>query len=409
MMPLLREFREEGPDNQTGMMAPGMRRPGVPGVPGGPGAVPPGPGKSRAEEPRKTGEPKYPDLAKDLKSIQDSLAKLADVEPKRIPTQGGKFRAHENFNPFSSNVSALEGENLPNPATPVGKGKESDPTASGEVIPEHCLVRLVDIEDVKPGKSYRYRIKVRMANPNYNRDDVASAAYKTDKDLESNEWFDKLPTVHVPPETIYYAVDEKQVSKDERHPKGSLLDDMRKYEPTPRDRYVCFQLHRWLEETLIGGTKTPIGEWAIADRVFVARGEAVGRTVKVDLPVWKFTRDAYILPAEDQSRRDRRLGGRTGVNVNFGQENPENETLLLDFEGGRESIGPRITDSYATEVLMLSPDGKLLARNSATDAADKARKDHRKKALEHIQAVREGRSGGAGGVGGGGLDQPSKQ
>src|SRR4051812_3615178 len=119
-----------------------------------------------------------------------------------------------------------------------------------------------------------------MANPNYNREDVASTAYKTEKELESREWFELKDTVRVPPETIYYAVDEMQPNSKEKPPPQSPRAEMwdRRKEPTPRDHYVCFQLHRWLPEAAIDGILTPIGDWAIADRVFVARGEAVGRT-----------------------------------------------------------------------------------------------------------------------------------
>src|SRR5262249_51489429 len=148
--------------------------------------------------------------------------------------------------------------------------------------------------------------------------DVASAAYKTNKELESREWFELKDTVRVPPETIYYVVDEKQLNKAEKPSQQSPQANMWKDNKELDRNYVCFQLHRWLESTPIGSTPTPIGDWAIADRVFVARGEAIGRTVKVDLPVWKFARDAYILPAEDQTKRDI-LKRRTGVNVNFGQ------------------------------------------------------------------------------------------
>ncbi|HEY7423592.1 MAG TPA: hypothetical protein VH682_05050 [Gemmataceae bacterium] len=404
-MPLLREFHEEGPENQMGMMGPGMRRQGAPGFPG---AAPPRAG-SRAEEPRKTADSKYPDLASKLQSIQDTVAKLDGEDASKIVTQSNsKFHAHENFNPFSANASAFEADNAANLGVAGAAGKKGELNVTGEIIPDYCLVRLVDIEDVKPGKSYRYRIKVRMANPNYNRDDVASAAYKTDKELESREWFELKDTVHIPLETIYYAVDEKQVNK-EKPPKGSLLYDMWDplREPKPSERYACFQLHRWLESTLIGGTPTPIGDWAIADRVFVARGEAIGRTVKVDLPVWKYTRDAFILPAENQTKKDI-IRGRTGVLVNFGQDNPENETLLLDFEGGKVREG-KLDDTCAVEVLMLSPDGKLLARNSVTDGNNRERTERREKVQKHIKDVREGKSGGAGSAGGGGLDLPGKR
>jgi hypothetical protein len=401
-MPRLREFHAERSQDQMSMGG----RPGMPGMPAPPpGASAPGREMPREEAP-KAGESKYPDVAGKLKFIQDTLAKLEGQNVSKLATLP-RTRAYDSFSPFDADTFS--------PATTdasANKPKKSDKAKKGEkdeeedVIPEHVLVRLVDV-NVEAGKSYRYRFKVRMTNPNYGKEDVASAAYKKDEFLESREW--ELPqTVTMPPETVYYAVDEKKISPEEKYTakdKDNPLYDMwsTRNDPPSRDHYVVFQLHRWLEKTSIGGAESFIGDWAIADRVFVARGEFVGRTVKVDLPVWKFAQDSYVLPAEDQKRK---RGGRvrSGVEVSFGQSNAENETILLDFEGGTVREGKQLSDNSSVEVLMLSPDGKLLARNSDKDAHDKERKDRRAKAQKHIKEIREGKAGGAAMPAGGGLD-----
>lgn len=386
VMPLLREFHEESQQKQMGMMMPGMMPPG-------------GSGNARpdTEEPRKHGKSKYEDLAKDLPTINDTLTKLAGVSPKKIARPPDKFRGHEAFSAFGSST----------PIPAADGGKEADAGTPGDTIPEHCLVRVVDL-DIHPGKFYRYRFKVRMANPNYLREDVASTAYKAEKELKSNKWYELPQTVSVPPETVYYIVDQKYLkeTKGEKHAAESPQAKMWKNDPSRGGNQVVFQLHRWVESAPIDvkGEPVPIGDWAIADRVLVSRGDFIAQTVKVDLPVWKYTQDAFVLPAEDQKARKVRGKVPSGVSVNFGEENSDTQTILVDFEGGKETIGgeAKLSDTSAIEVLMLSPDGKLRARNSAEDAADEKRVERREEVQKRIEDLREGKAGGAGG--GGGLD-----
>ena len=170
--------------------------------------------------------------------------------------------------------------------------------------------------------------------------------------------------------------------------------------------------HR-LPDVLAARHEDAVGEWAVADRVFVARGEYIGQTVRVDLPVWKYTQDSFVLPAEDQKKRGQRKPP-TGVLVNFGTDSSDRETILVDFEGGKrtfelpaptvEGVAPkpvRVDDVSSVEVVMLSPEGKLLARNSAADTADEDRQKRRTKYLARIKEIREGKPGGAGRPAGG--------
>ena len=401
VMPRLREFRDEAPPNPAGMM--------------GPSAVPTGfPGANVArEEPRKAEDTKYPDVEKNLQKIAETLTKLEGVKPKQIARVPERFRKNKDFDPFNSSVPT--GEEQPADAN-TPKPNES---AEGATVPEYCLARVVDVT-IDPGKFYRYRVKVRMANPNYGRADVASPSYKEGKELESKDWFEIPQTVSVPEELHYYVCDQKQISKDEarQHPAESAIKKAWLTDPSSKDRQVVFQLHRWVETTPIvpNGEPVPVAEWAIADRVIVARGEFVGQPVKVDVPVWKYTQDAFVLPAEDQKIR-RKGKVQTGVTINFGPDNEDNNTILVDFDGPRHyreftGQGPdgqpktlKIDDTTGIEVLMLSPEGKLLAHNSLADTNDKARVDRRKEVMDRIQRVREGKSGGLRAPGGG-LDAP---
>lgn len=401
VMPRLREFREESPQNPAGMMGPGMMPPGFPGA------------NAAREEPRKTDETTYPDVEGKLQKIAESLTKLEGVKPKQIARVPDRFRKNMSFDPFHPNVTTGEEQN------PAGGNTKQNEGAEGATTPEYVLVRFADVT-IEPDKFYRYRVKVRMANPNYGRADVASPSYKEGTELESKDWFEVPQTVKVPPELHYYVCDQKQISKEEfrQQPAESAIKKLWLTDPSSRDRQVVFQLHRWVESTPIvpNDKPVPVGEWAIADRVFVARGEFVGQPVKVDVPVWKYTQDSFVLPAEDQKIR-RKGKVQTGVTVNFGPDNDDSNTILVDFDGPRhfhESAGQgadgqpktlKIDDTTGIEVLMLSPDGKLLARNSLADTKDSLRTKTREHVMKRIQQVREGKSGGAAGAGGG-LDAP---
>ncbi len=367
--------------------------PGLPGMmPGMGGLGSLGGTQRRQESPPDEPKSKYPDVAAKLPKIQETLDKLREAKPKAIASS--KFRKAELGDTFNPNV-------VP-PSEDANKSTQQGGTKNGDsYIPDYVLARVVDIT-IQPGKHYKYRLKVKMTNPNYQRKDVASPEYKEKETLESKDWYELPQTVTVPPETFYYVVDELQGlgARDlaalrvlrNQSAQARLLDPNRR----PDHHQVVFQFHRWVEQTRPDRREDaiPVGEWAVADRVIVSRGEYVGRTVNVDLPIWKFNQNAFILPVEDQSQRGRsNRRATTGIDVDFGQDPPENNLILVDFEGGRGLQLPnsKIKDDCAVEVLMLSPDGKLLARNSVKDTADKERIDRRNEVLKRIQDVREGK------------------
>jgi hypothetical protein len=81
--------------------------------------------------------------------------------------------------------------------------KEPFPAPAPEkepVLPDHCLIRVLDAS-VKPGESYQYRIRVRMANPNHGRRDVSNPRDAQDTQLkpaDGGKWFE-MPGLAVPP------------------------------------------------------------------------------------------------------------------------------------------------------------------------------------------------------------------
>jgi hypothetical protein len=86
--------------------------------------------------------------------------------------------------------------------------KPKDPMAPARpdremALPDHCLIRVIDVT-VKPGESYQYRIRVRMANPNYGRKDVANPLDALDAELkprDGGKWFEVPGVVTVPEES----------------------------------------------------------------------------------------------------------------------------------------------------------------------------------------------------------------
>lgn len=387
-MPLLREFRASqvstpGVPQMTQLMAMMGKLQPQPGA-----AQPARAGADQAA----TGEEQthYPKVVDSLPKLQATIAELNKEQTPLIAAP--KQKSPTLLDPFSNNPEAVITTEQPQQPSAADLAKQN---AAQEYIPEHVLARAVDVS-VVPGKHYRYRMRIKMANPNYKRSDVASPEYKVHETLESKDWFEIKQTVHMPPEIRYYVVDEKQgATKSDiiAITRGnSAQSDL--WKENPKSDQVVMQFQRWVESTQRSRTDSDlvyVGEWTVADRVPVSRGEYVGRKVKVDLPIWVYTRNSFILPAEKQSRRALRV--KTGIDVDFGAENPENNLILVDFEGGKvSSATSKVVDNTALEVLMLAPDGKLVSHNNIQDTNDRERKDRREEVLKRIQEVREGGS-----------------
>src|SRR5262249_52840401 len=111
-----------------------------------------------------------------------------------------------------------------------------------EQIPERCLVRVVDVR-VEPGRTYEYRLKVRMANPNYKGEDVAVPVDAVRPELESG--WSRPGRVQSPPDLVFSAVDERALDASGRY-RGPYWRDH-----FSRDKYVFLQAHRWLDKALL--------------------------------------------------------------------------------------------------------------------------------------------------------------
>lgn len=315
-------------------------------------------------------EPVYPPVERQLKLLQKSIRALAEKRAKRSDTPA------ETFNPFS-------------PTNPP----EKPGTARAVELPEHCLFRVFDTT-IEPGIVYQYRLQIRMANPNWGRKDV-DRALAEQKELLS-AWMEVPGTVALSPERIYYVVDEKRINPRDKPARNDPRWEMWQQETIPSQQ-VVLQFHRWVELASANpknaDEQDQVGDWVIADRVQVARGDYVGQKVKVDLLMWKFSRDSFVLLREGANPSPR-VPAHTGIEVEFGQDRDEGkETILVDFRGGPQAYQPitapaRVFDTSRLEVLMLSPEGKLLARNSADDERSKARMIRRARWRRQVETLK---------------------
>ena len=333
-----------------------------------------------------TKELEIPSVKKSLEDIEKALAEknrpIANPVPRR-------FDKTKDFDPFSANPL---GGNDPNQG---GTGFEvSQPPKSGEgtvgkpaqdelLIPEYVLVRFLDLT-VQPNHSYEYRVRIKMANPNYGKEHmVVSGKLAKQKELTASEWAgtEGSPS-RVPDSLHYYAVDEKNA------PGWAVQGDVK-----PPLNNTPFQIHRWLAN-LPGDRQAPIGNWVINERALIHRGEYVGRAEEpVELPLWDFVQERDVLAASRKVRTQQRVP----VDFRVRMMTESRTAVLVDFLGGsvnafRENGRQIPSDQSAVQALVMAPDGRLIVRNAHEDTNDETRKATHEQWREWIKATREGRA-----------------
>jgi hypothetical protein len=311
--------------------------------------------------------------AEAYKALRDNAAGLLEPDPELLMPvkQISKDLVHDLPKQFF-------GFSYPNTLKPLTKFRaalEMLPE-NRDALPEHCLIRFLDVggpngdnpPPPEPGKVHRYRFKVRMTNPNYSpkpneRKDTTPERARA-RELES-EWYVVPQDLVVPSDTFVYAVDEG---------KRGLV---------PPPDVAVFQFHRWVEDYCPNPsvpTDKPVGEWVVAPRVFIKRGEFVrlnfGKKLDLKSDLVLKNLDAHNFEVE------------SGY-VPFGDG-----SVLVDFEGGklthRRPRNVKITDEASTEVLVMTPDGKVYARNYGDDLADRERMFRRIRYEEKVKALKKG-------------------
>lgn len=364
----------------------------------------------------------YPDLLDKLEKVKATLDKLQNGNKENV-IRGSRFIDDE-FSSFSGTSitggkgGAGMGGGVPGfPMPPqqgmtdgeyygplAGEGREAQ---IKETPVDHVMMRFVDVT-VQPGKQYKYRFKVRMANPNYSpkpaeRKDTYPM-YAKDKEIKSSRWAEVPEVISVPPESYVYAVDQRVLEPSRFS---------RSWPPSPSQAVV--QIHRWVDfySPNPDARPKPVAEWLVAPRVLVERGEYVRSSPdhKTLVPVKNLDSQLFEFDTNPRIRNER---FKRWMEVPFGDE-----TLLVDFESvaktTRKQPGSErtetIEDRTATELLMMLPDGRLIARNSADDGPkdgkyNKEREERYKAWTERMKKIDDKEAGsgslfeGLGGTGG---------
>jgi hypothetical protein len=371
----------------------GAAMPPLPPVPLGPGAMGQGPGAGGNPSlfPKQSAQPRQT-VAKDASELPSPLqerllGKFNFFSPDGVPA----------FDPdqVAEDQPAPGGEMVvpPPQGPPGGRGMKGGGARTGEGgigafgetkfgpkigMPTNpmALVRFVDV-DVEPGATYQYRVQVRMVNPNYKQSPkiVAHAGLAKLKELVSPEWAETAP-IQIPGDFLYYLVNHNPkipfVSKQQA-PKGIDSSNGSFTAEVIGGKQVPFQVHRFLDST--AGDKNEVGDWVVAERLLVARGEAIGRECEVEAVQWVPTKATWELARGMQSGKPKATP--PGVMVNF---RVEPSVILLDFIGGIQKYpkpGSKredkmtVSDENAYTVLLLLPDGTMAIRRSRDDTDER--------------------------------------
>jgi hypothetical protein len=230
---------------------------------------------------------------------------------------------------------------------------------------------------VQPGFSYEYRVRVKMANPNYKQEKlVAYPSLAKDKELYG-EWT-TVPAVAVPYDTFWYVLDDK-----------------------PDRERATIQVHRWIDVLDVSrDRRISVGDWSIDPKAAAYRGEYLGRPVLTKVPTWDKVAEMYEIARDPKTKQKARLP------VDFSVREPGKQfpALLIDFQGGK-GIQARIPNRVVSEdtpvqMLVVEPDGRLVLRSSLDDVTNSdrvGRVEAWKKRLEDIEkGVRGGGRAGPG-------------
>ena len=179
----------------------------------------------------------------------------------------------------------------------------------------------------------------------------------------------------------YYAVDQHPLES-----KAEFGNDVGKID---NDK-VAVQIHRWVEAPIdqLKRREHVIGDWLVAERLLVRRGDPIGKrleskaanakddrdknafAIHIEFPEWSKYMNAFHIQGKAHEVRGKKLWDTDGFAIEFpiGNRPP----VLVDFEGGKRGQGSTAEDS-AYEILVLDSDGKLIVRNSAADAGNDER------------------------------------
>jgi hypothetical protein len=251
-----------------------------------------------------------------------------------------------------------------------GGGNDNRPVQE-DTTKEKSLFRFIDV-DVQPGHTYEYLITIRLTNPNYKRyKEVAAKKFASLDELWSQAKY--IPPVHVPYGVQYYAADEAALDTKWKSSK-TITPGADKSLPSDNREKVAIQIHQWFPEVEPFRHKNiKLGDWLVAERLLVQRGDFIAKDqVPTLVPEWSAEKEKFHLATTLATKGFRK---RKDVLVDFSTktENGLPPALLVDIHGGKQmrNIGkrPGVLDNAAAEILVLTPEGDLVVRNSRQDSS----------------------------------------
>ncbi|MFL5242141.1 MAG: hypothetical protein ACJ8FY_08535 [Gemmataceae bacterium] len=343
------------------------------------------------------------------------------------------------MNPDDMKKRMMNSGRAPAPSGKTGSPEENSTAAKADYadkleVPEYSLVRFFDF-DLEPGAIYQYRFRVRVKNMNKDRTDVAYPEI-ADKKVLTSPWVTVPKPVPMPDEMQYFAIDLKKVDwqyddKGEKKQVANKAGIRGAADPDPRRGQAVVHIQRWLNTINVSSNPKEnvletVGDWAMGERVAVYRGEYMGHTVKQKVAIWSPTEEDYIL-ATDPYRRG---SEKTVIGVSFAPEAGFEDAILVDFQGGNIEYNrvavpatedepakyKAVKDNAPMELLIMTPDGRLVVRDSVEDMENADAKTRYINWLERIKEVENkaskdnqgpgkpnpfGAPGGKGGGGGG--------
>ena len=326
----------------------------------------------------------YPDLFPKLPELQNTL-ELIQKEYKgnvRPPPRDSRLGRGDQFDPFDSGEGA-------EPAKPAGGDKDKPSEGPGEaVFPGSTMLRFLDLDfQFSPaGRTFEYRVRVVLQNPNFGLAAVSVPEYARDPELRG-PWSPST-RLHFP-EATYLFADERQ--RDATDPNKN---------DRQQDR-VPVQIIKWLGRIPVLGSidvEEKMGEYWV-DRVLAYRGEYVGVSRLANEPPVK------LKPGE----RPQVLDGIKLIVWQATTPDPEtcrmgletmravktdalfSKTLLVDFDGGRwtrQNYKRPFDEDAPAEMLFVDPaTGKMTARTQLKDRENAERVEHNKRFKPWFDAV----------------------
>ena len=287
---------------------------------------------------------------------------------------------------FRPPVSGGPGSGMPLPPGGEGEipGSGIAPSNLNKLDVDHLLMRFLD-EDVAPGFTYQYRVKVMMKSPNFKNKENVSDPKIADEEVLVSSWYDVPQKLTVPRESFLYAYSAKKYEEAIT----KVFDDSGRAEPIRKvaelqevkeGKRAVVQMQQWLESLRLGNSnQEPIGAWVQAEMP-VAVGDFVGKRVPIELPLWRSAALNYVLPQGDtkspiypnwpKDTNDKKYSLPKMRVLDF-----RTRSVLVDFEGGHTNtkVGSvTLGDDSAAELLIVREDGKIEVRSEATDMVENA-------------------------------------